>query len=393
VVTAPTDKTARVWDAQTGKPVGEPMQHTDRVFRASFSPDSKRVVTVSEDKTARVWDAQTGKPVSEPMRHEGYVFRASFSPDGKRVVTASWDGTARIWDTETGKPVGEPMRHEDLVLVASASFSPDGKRVVTASWDGTARIWDAQTGKPVGEPMRHAGTVRSASFSPDGKWVVTASEDETARIWDAQTGKPVGEPLQHENFVRSASFSPDGKRVVTVSRETARIWDAVIVGKEAPQWLTGLAEAVGRLQLNAQGGLVATANSPVQFRQELRRLTGKDELSRFGRWYAADPSTRPISPLSSITVSEFVEQRLREDTAASVEEAYDIDPGNPVVLASLARFTLDTDEALFYCRLALQRARTGGSREHIERVQAVAKSLFPDLAEFSGVVNPPSTKP
>ena len=64
-----------------------------QVASASFSPDGKRVVTASADKTARVWDAETGKPVGEPMTHGERVYSASFSPDGKRVVTAS--GTRR----------------------------------------------------------------------------------------------------------------------------------------------------------------------------------------------------------------------------------------------------------------------------------------------------------
>ena len=140
------------------------------------------MVTASDDNTARVWNADTGKPVGTPMTHGGPVSSASFSPDGKRVVTASEDKTARVWDADTGKSVGEPMTHGDAVR--SARFSTDGKRVVTASDDNTARVWDADTGKPVGEPMTHGDSVNSASFSPDGKRVVTASHDNTARVWD-----------------------------------------------------------------------------------------------------------------------------------------------------------------------------------------------------------------
>ena len=78
---------------------------------AAFSPDGKRIVTASVDKTARLWDAETGKPIGEPLKgHADSVSSAAFSPDGKRIVTASEDKTARLWDAETGKPIGEPLK-------------------------------------------------------------------------------------------------------------------------------------------------------------------------------------------------------------------------------------------------------------------------------------------
>ena len=224
VVTASGDGTARVWEAATGKAIGEPLRH-EGVISAAFSPDGKFVVTASGDGTARVWEAATGKAIGEPLRHEGTVISAAFSPDGKFVVTASGDNTARVWEAATGKAIGEPLRHEGAVR--SAAFSPDGKFVLTASEDNTARVWEAATGKAIGEPLRHEGAVRSAAFSPDGEFVVTVSNDQFARVWEAAMGRPIGEPLRHERPVTSATFSPDGKFVVTASwDETARVWEA-----------------------------------------------------------------------------------------------------------------------------------------------------------------------
>jgi predicted oxidoreductase (fatty acid repression mutant protein) len=158
--------------------------HTDVVYSAAFSPDGKRIVTASRDKTARLWDAETGKPIGEPLTgHAQSVWSAAFSPDSKRIVTASGDKTARLWDAATGKPIGEPLTgHADAVY--SAAFSPDGKRIVTASGDKTARLWDAESGNPMGEFVGHEDRVSSAAFSPDGKRIVTASFDKTARLWD-----------------------------------------------------------------------------------------------------------------------------------------------------------------------------------------------------------------
>src|SRR5262245_28292315 len=86
-----------------------------KVHVAVFSPDGRRILTASADKTARVWDATTGAPIGEPMRHEDEVVDAAFSPDGGRIATASKDRTARLWDAATLKPIGESMQHEHPV--------------------------------------------------------------------------------------------------------------------------------------------------------------------------------------------------------------------------------------------------------------------------------------
>ncbi len=47
-------------------------RHNAAVYSAQFSPDGQRVVTASDDNTARLWDAASGKPLGEPMKHEGF---------------------------------------------------------------------------------------------------------------------------------------------------------------------------------------------------------------------------------------------------------------------------------------------------------------------------------
>jgi WD40 repeat protein len=263
IVTASWDGTARIWDAATGQPTGDPLKgHEGGVYSAAFSPDDKRIVTASDDKTARIWDAATGQPIGEPLEgHGNAVFGAAFSPDGQRIVTASWDKTARLWDAESGKPIGAPLKGPKSAVIRAA-FSPDGKRIVTASDDKTARLWGAASGQPIGEPLTgHDGAVIRAAFSPDGQRIVTASADKTARVWDAASGKPIAEPLKgHEDAVYSAAFSPDGQRIVTASADkTARVWDAAS-GKPIGEPLKGHEDAVYSAAFSPDGQRIVTAS-------------------------------------------------------------------------------------------------------------------------------------
>jgi WD40 repeat protein len=182
------------------------------------------VATGSKDRTARVWDAATGRPVTPPLAHDGGVMSVAFSPDGRHLLTGSDDKLARLWDVETGRAVLPPLAHPAGGV--RAAYGPDGRRAVTTCEDGTARVWDAATGRPVCPPLTHAGWVQAVAFSPDGRRVATGSKDRTARVWDAATGQPVTPPLEHDGGVFLTEFSPDGRRLRTATAGgTARVWE------------------------------------------------------------------------------------------------------------------------------------------------------------------------
>ena len=70
---------------------------------AAFSPDGARILTASTDKTAKLWDAASGKLIAS-FDHQACVKHGAFSPDGARILTACWDRqTAKLWDAASGK--------------------------------------------------------------------------------------------------------------------------------------------------------------------------------------------------------------------------------------------------------------------------------------------------
>jgi WD40 repeat protein/tetratricopeptide (TPR) repeat protein len=240
VLTGSRDRTARLWDASNGLPVGEPMEHRTFVTSVAFSPDSKTIVTGSgllppitdphagsTGGSVGLWDAATGLPLAKPLEYQSAVHTVAFSPDGKTILVGRSDGRAQLWDTTTGLHIGRPLEHEHS-QVRSAASSPDGKTILTGNLDGRAQFWDAATGLPIGKPLQHQAGISSVAFSPDGKTVLTGSYDKTARLWDVATGRPLRPPLVHQGSVAAVAFSPDRKSVLTGSSDsTARLWDAI----------------------------------------------------------------------------------------------------------------------------------------------------------------------
>ncbi|MCI0536854.1 MAG: protein kinase [Verrucomicrobiales bacterium] len=280
VVTASSDRTARVWNAETGHPITPPLQHAAAVRYAAFSPDGSRVLTASADHTACVWDARSGQQLLDSIRHDGSVEQALFTPDGERIVTASEDGTARIWDVRDGHPIGESLRHWSAV--DCLALSRDGTFVVTGARDGEARVWSAVTGKPISPTFKHRDRIRSVAFSQDGLFVATGSSDDTACIWESQSGRKVWGPFRHVGTVWHVEFSPDGSRLLTTGGVHGE-------SGEAHLWNLSNGEEVG---------------NPMLTKKVVRRA----RFSPDGRWVAScgqegtaqiwdSESKKPVSPL------------------------------------------------------------------------------------------------
>jgi hypothetical protein len=99
------------------------------------------LATASADRTARLWDARTGRELlalkAPPGTIPDTVHYATFSPDGARLATRLLGGGTRLWDVPTGALLpGGP----DFPLRATP-LSPDGRRFALPQGD-SVRVVD-----------------------------------------------------------------------------------------------------------------------------------------------------------------------------------------------------------------------------------------------------------
>ncbi|HLO17147.1 MAG TPA: hypothetical protein VK206_20095, partial [Anaerolineales bacterium] len=320
VLTGSLDKTARLWDVQTGKEVRQLIGHSDAVDDVAFSPDGKYVATASWDQTARLWDAQTGKQL-QIYNHSIWLSRVAFVPDGKYIITATGDETAHLWNVQTGQPVRtytQSGRIQDFAIspdgknlltggrekaihiwdiqtgielhqfslpvwTGPVTFSPDGQYILAGGADNIIRLLDRNTGQVVRTFVGHTFQIQRLKYSPDGKYLVSIADDGTARLWDALTGDLIRILTVHPNNHpgEGLAFSPDGKYIFTASR-AGLLWDTEsVINTGLPQFFTPN-DPVNDVAFSPDGKYVATASQSqnlarlwdIQTRQEIREFVG-----------------------------------------------------------------------------------------------------------------------
>jgi WD40 repeat protein len=175
-----------IWDLATGKRKTE-LTHGDMITieDAVFSPDQRFVATGGSDKSARIWNAETGKLIFILRGHTEKVEQVDFSEDDPTLVTVPEFGNAILWNFKTGKRIAE-LAHADIL---SVQFVAGSHQLLTAGRDGITKAWDARTGRFQFEMNRHNGWVWEILFNEKMKRFTTTSTDGTSKTWDAADGK------------------------------------------------------------------------------------------------------------------------------------------------------------------------------------------------------------
>ena len=327
-----------VFDIPSGRKAWEKSEPGTHILSLCYSPDGQSIASgcgwfndFAAVGFARLRDASTGEPIGQPIAGgPGGVLSTAFSPDGRQIALASRDA-ADICDLSSpARPLVHQLRGH-VNFVYAIAFSPDGERLATGGWDKTIRLWDRATGAHLQTLIGHRGFVNGLCFSADGNQLVSGSDDKSVRLWDLAGG---GENIAfhgHTGFVHCVSFGPDGTLVASGSRDgMVKLWPAA--GPDNQVTFRNTTGWVGTVALTPDGDRVATAhNGNVRIwdphtGEELHRLIGpRDNLGRIALVFSPDGTTLAASgERTSVNVwdtDNWVSRRTLQGHSSPVTDA------------------------------------------------------------------------
>jgi WD40 repeat protein len=160
--------------------------HELAVTAVAVSPDSNYVATASRDKSAKVWNLNSGREVRSFLGHQASVIALDFSNDGKYLITGSNDHTVKIWEIKTGKQTLSISLDDTGAYnkrygagqerINDVAFDPQGRYFVTLGQ--MVHVWEFPSGKRITSWMVEQGNrgAESLSLSADGHWLAVGTD-------------------------------------------------------------------------------------------------------------------------------------------------------------------------------------------------------------------------
>jgi WD40 repeat protein len=275
-------------------PMIEAGMHTAIIKRIGVDRAGRYAVTASDDKTARLWDLQTGRQLAVlrvPVGpgHEGKLYAAALSPDGALVALGGYTGPAGqpqaiyLLDRASGRLL---QRLPGLPNVAfHLAFSADGRRLAAALGAGGVQVFERGGGgrwQLLAADSFDRGS-HSVAFAADGRLLAVEEMDPSSQApGELRLYAPPSSPRLALLARRSTSggknplsarFSPDGRRIAVGFADTTAV-DIVDGATLAP---IASADRQGLLSNGVLGNVAWSADG--------RRLFAA------GRYFVADGSS------------------------------------------------------------------------------------------------------
>jgi len=179
LITGSYDRTARIWNFETGQEIRCLKGHTRALRALQF--DAVKLVTGSMDHTLRIWNWRTGECISTLEGHTDGVVCLNF--DATLLASGSVDTTVKVWNFRTRE-----------------CFTLCGHR----DWVNAVLLWDSNSGTAAApSSVPDALSSQSQQHVPPGKMLFSASDDRSVRLWDLTLRTCVRQFSGHMGHVQS----------------------------------------------------------------------------------------------------------------------------------------------------------------------------------------------
>jgi WD40 repeat protein len=257
------DKTAYLWETESGKLLRKFEGPTSRVTSVAFSHDGRKVLVGTTDCTVWLWEVASGKllwtccveniyfsflevffsPDDDQVvigcessicvleTKSGYLLRRwnwplttnsnrsfALSPLGHKLLIGTEEGEILLFDTESGQKL--LLKKDTGLWVEWVAFFPDGHK----AFSGEIALWEIESRRVLQTFGGYLLGINNLACSPDGQKVL-ANAGSVAYLWETESAQMLQTFVGHTNLITSVAFSPDGSKVLSASSDkTVRLW-------------------------------------------------------------------------------------------------------------------------------------------------------------------------
>lgn len=211
------------WYADNGERVGNYIGHEGAVWDVDIDFTSTILITASADRTAKLWEVETGKELFS-FGHQSSVRSCGFAEGDRMVLTVgenNFDQQATIFIYNVAPEITQDMSDEPV----RAMFAKNTGKIYGALWgglnsfiisageDGTIRKWNVETGQEEHAVKAHNKPIKSITYNKDKTMFITASGDHTAKLYDVRSLECL-KTYNSDRPLNAASISPIMNHVI-----------------------------------------------------------------------------------------------------------------------------------------------------------------------------------
>jgi WD40 repeat protein len=203
--------------------------HIAPIWGMGIDAENNYLVTGSEDKTVRVWQLPSGRPVRvirPPIGEgkDGMVMALAVSPDGRTIAAGMNSPIVYLFDLQTGKL----MNHlTGLATFAhSLAYSRDGRYLAATLFSGDVLLYDTSNYTLIAGDKDCAGESFGVAFDAQER-IITACYDGFVREYEVAKNASLHALAKARyssgNMPLAVASSPDGSEIAIGFKDTPKI--------------------------------------------------------------------------------------------------------------------------------------------------------------------------